>query len=254
MIPTHRMFFHYKEFPLSMRTLYSATLLVLGIGYLFAMIHTYNSHAGRDGKFGLSAEDIAIAYSGSKQATKLEAALMGPMSGMLPADEKGTLMGWVRRGADEQEYETQIGPIVERRCETCHDGSNPHISSLVGYENVIKMAEVDTGTDIFTLVRVSHIHMFGITFIFFIMGTIFSHAYVRPVWFKSVVIVVPFIAIIIDIFSWYLTKLATGFAWVVIISGGIMAASFAFQWVVSMYQIWLSKYSPRAGEREPPTV
>ncbi len=56
----HRMFFHYTEFPLSLRTLYTATLIMLGIGYLFAMIQIYDAHAGRDGKPGLSAEDIAV--------------------------------------------------------------------------------------------------------------------------------------------------------------------------------------------------
>ena len=52
----------------------------------------------------------------------------------------------------------------------CHDGSNPHLPNLNGYDNVQKVTENDTGTGVFTLVRVSHIHLFGITFIFFIMG------------------------------------------------------------------------------------
>ncbi|MDH3790676.1 MAG: hypothetical protein OES41_02935, partial [Rhodospirillales bacterium] len=90
------MFFHYSEFPLSMRTLFTGTLLVLGLAYLFAMVHLYNSHSGRDGSPGMSVDDIAIAYSGSDDATKLEAALLGPMSGMLPTDERGDIVGWVR--------------------------------------------------------------------------------------------------------------------------------------------------------------
>ena len=76
----HRMFFHYSELPLSVRTLYTATLLVLGIGYMFAMLQIYEVDAGRDGKPGLTAADIAIAYSGNPSATKLETALTGPMS------------------------------------------------------------------------------------------------------------------------------------------------------------------------------
>jgi hypothetical protein len=248
------MFFHYTEFPLSMRTLFTGTLIVLGIGYIFGMIHLYNSHAGRDGRPGMSVEDVAIAYSGSGEATKLETALMGPMSVMLPTDERGTVIGWVRRGLDQQEYETRIKAIVDKRCLDCHDGSNPHVANLDGYGELTASAELDTGMDIFTLVRVSHIHMFGITFIFFIMGLIFSHAFVRPVWFKSVVVATPFVAIIVDIGSWYLTKLHPAFAWVVIIGGGLMGLSFAFQWIVSMYQIWFSKYSAAAHRREATTI
>jgi hypothetical protein len=242
------MFFHYKEFPLSMRVLYTGTLVVLGLGYLFAMGYVYESHAGRDGKPGLSVTDLQIAYSGSKEATKLEAALMGPMSGMLGADERGSIIGWVRRGLDRQEYEERIRPVTENRCLVCHDGSNPHIADLSDYDDVAAMAQIDTGMTIFTLIRVSHIHMFGITFIFFILGSIFAHAFVRPVWFKSLVIVMPFVAIIFDVCSWYLTKLHPTFAWIVLISGAIMGMSFAFQWIVSMYQIWFSKYSPAGRE------
>jgi hypothetical protein len=248
------MFFHYKEFPLSLQSLFTATLLVLGLGYIFALLHIYNSHAGRDGRPGISVDDMVIAYSGSKEATKLEAALMGPMSGMLPTDERGAIVGWVRRGTDQQEYKDRIKPILEKRCLACHDGRNPHIPDMSEYEQVVETAELDTGMDIFTLVRVSHIHLFGLTFIFFIMGQIFSHAFVRPVWFKAVVVVIPFVAIIMDILSWYLTKLHPAFAWVVLVSGGFMGASFAFQWTVSMYQIWFSKYTPQAHPQEPTTL
>lgn len=240
----HKRFFHYKEFPLSVRTLYTATLLTLGLGYIFALLHVFNSHAGRDGEAGLSTNDIAIAYSGNQEQTKLEAALLGPMSVMLPADEKGEIFAWVRTGASENRYEQKIAPIMEERCLSCHDGSNPHIYNFSDYNGVKNVAEMDTGMDIFTLVRVSHIHLFSLTFIFFIMGLIYSHAFVRPVWFKAVVIATPFVAIIFDILSWYLTKIHTGFAWVVILAGALMGMSFAIQWVTSIYQIWFSKYLP----------
>jgi hypothetical protein len=237
------MFLHYSELPLSLRILFTATLIVLGVGYLFAMIQIFEVHAGRDGKPGLSADDIAIAYAGNKSATVLESALSGPMSGMLPPDERASIIGWVHRGLDRAEYDAQIKPIIEKRCLACHDGSNPHISNLKEYENLATVAQVDTGMTLPTLIRVSHIHMFGIPFIFFITGMIFSHAYVRPVWLKSAVIAFPFLAVIMDVGSWYLTKLNTGFAWIVVLSGAVMGLCFAIQWVVSMYQMWFYKYS-----------
>lgn len=246
MAQLHRLFFHYSEFPFSMRVLFTGTFLVLGIGYLFAMLHVYNSHAGRDGQPGLSVEDLAIAYSGSKKDSRLEVALKGPMSEMLPLDEKALIGAWVRRGAKQDMYDSQVAPVIEKRCVTCHDGTNPHIPNLVGFKNLLGFAELDTGADIFTLVRVSHIHLFGMTFIFFIVGWMFSHAFVRPVWFKATVIAAPFGAIILDIGSWYLTKLYTPFAWIVLASGAVMGACFAYMWVVSMYQIWFPKFSREA--------
>jgi len=241
--PLHRLYHHYSELPYSVRILYTATLLTLGLGYLFALLNVYFTYAGKAGgnPWMLSEQDIVAAYSGSGTVSRLEGALRGPMSTMLPPDETTTIIGWVRAGASRAAYDKDVRPIVEKRCLSCHDGSNPHIPNLSDYDNIKKLTESDTGATISTLVRVSHIHMFGVPFIFFIMGLMFSHAYVRPVWFKCAVIALPFAAVMIDVSSWYMIKIYHPFAWVEIMAGMAMAACFAFMWLVSLYQLWLSK-------------
>jgi len=64
-------------------------------------------------------------------------------------------------------------------------------------------------------------------------------------WIKCAVIALPFLAVASDISSWYLVKLFHPFAAVVIFGGALMGASFAFMWVVTMYQLWFSR-PPRA--------
>ncbi|GMR21656.1 MAG: hypothetical protein BMS9Abin36_2260 [Gammaproteobacteria bacterium] len=236
-----RRFVHFLSLPPSSRVLYTLTLIVLGMGYMFAMIYTFENHAGRDGKPGLSVRDLIIAYSGSQKDTRLESAIKGPMSGMLRKEDVGAIITWMRSGAKREDFEKKVAPILKGRCLSCHDGSNPHIPNLKGYNNVVKMVQLDTGMDVFTLIRVSHIHLFGMTFIFFITSLIFIHAYVRPSWLKSVIIATPFIAIILDVGSWYLTKVYTPFAWVIMIGGAFMGLAFAFQWIVSIYQMWFYK-------------
>jgi len=147
------------------------------------------------------------------------------------------------------DYLSEVKPILDKRCMACHDGSNPNLPNLGNYDNVQKVTETDTGTGVFTLVRVSHIHLFGITFIFFIMGTIFSHAYVRPIWFKCAVMAMPFVGLVADVSSWYFTKLYNPFAWVVMIAGGIIGLSFTYMWVVSMYQMWFSRTPSVVADR-----
>ncbi len=248
--PLHRSYLHFSEMPTSLRVLYTAVLALMGAGYLFAIIYLYHSHSGRDGDpRTLSYADVVIAYSGSGQGSKLEASLRGPMASMLPADELKNMVAWVQEGADRAKFESEMRPVIEKRCASCHDGSNPHLSNLVGFDNVKKTTEQDTGADVFTLVRVSHIHLFGMTFIFFIMGQIFSHAYVRPVWFKSLVVVLPFVAITLDVSSWYFTKIYKPFAAVVMLGGGVMALSFTFMGAVSMYQLWFGKTPPAVAQR-----
>ncbi|HET7363563.1 MAG TPA: protein S100 [Burkholderiales bacterium] len=253
--PLHRLFYHFSEMPKSLRVLYTATLLVLGMGYLFALIYLFHTYSGKDGNPGtLSYEDIVIAYSGSGKGSRLESALRGPMSTMLPRDEMTPILAWLQQGAGRDAFEKTIRPTLDKRCMACHDGSNPHLPNLNGFDNVQKLTERDTGTGVFTLVRVSHIHLFGLTFIFFLLGTIFSHAYVRPVWFKCTVIVLPFVALVMDVSSWYFTKLFHPFALVVMAGGGLMGLSFAFMWVVSMYQLWWSKPPSPVVQRATATV
>ena len=238
---TDRNCLHFQYLPMGLRVLFTGTLIVLGTGYLFAMLYIFESHAGRDGDPMLSVRDLVIAYSGSKADTRLETALKGPMANMLPAGERNEIIAWVRNGAVEADYAGNIASIVEQRCASCHGGSNPHIPTLTSFAGINKMTEMDHGMDIFTLVRVSHIHLFGITFIFFLIGSIFCHSYIKPQWIKCVVLGVPFLAILADIFSWYLTKVYEPFAWVVMISGAFMGLAFAIQILVSLYQLWLYK-------------
>jgi hypothetical protein len=242
--PLHRLYVHYSELPHSLRVLYTAVLLVLGLGYLFALIYVFHTQAGKDGGVMLSYQDIVITYSGNGQGSRLESALKGAMQTMLPADEAKTVVAWAQAGGDHAKYDSDVKPILDKRCMSCHDGSNPHLPNLNGYDNLKKVIEVDTGENVFTLVRVSHIHLFGLSFIFFIMGLIFSHAYVRPVWFKSAVVGAPFVCIVADVSSWYFTKLYHPFAWVVMGAGAAMAMCFTFMWAVSMYQMWFSRTPP----------
>ncbi len=234
----HRLYRHFQELPISMRALFTGALLVLGLGYLFAAIYVFAAHSGADAKPGLSVEDIKITYSGSAETTALEKALRGPMSGMLPQRDLAAMLDWMREGANKRAYTADIEAIVEVNCLACHDGSNPHLSNLDGYDNISAVVAQDTGTDLYTLVRVSHIHLFGLTFIFFILGFIFSHAFLRPLWLKSLIILLPFGGVSIDVIGWYVTKVWTPFAWVVLIAGMINALSFAVMWLVSMYQMW----------------
>jgi len=237
----HRLYRHFQELPVSMRVLFTGALMVFGLGYLFAALYVFAAHSGADGKPGLSIDDIRITYSGSKETTHLESALRGPMSGMLPQNDLAEMLDWVRGGADKRIYQARIETIVADNCLDCHDGSNPHLANLDGYENIMSTVAINTGADIFTLVRVSHIHLFGLTFIFFIVGFIFSHAFLRPIWLKCTIMATPFVGVSADVLGWYVTKVFDPFAWVVLIAGFFNALAFAVMWFVSMYQMWLYK-------------
>ena len=62
-LPLHRHFLHYSDLPLSQRVLYTAALLILGMGYLFALLNVYFTYAGKAGgnPMMLTPEDLIVA-------------------------------------------------------------------------------------------------------------------------------------------------------------------------------------------------
>jgi hypothetical protein len=192
--------------------LFTAALITLGIGYCFATLQVFETHAGLDGNPGFNPADIAIAYGGDARDNRLQAALLQPMSGYAPSREKRSIMDWAADGADRGHYDTTIKPIIDKRWMRCHVGSQSGAPLIGTYEELADLAKADIGMTLATLVPVSHIHRFGVTFIF-------VHARVRPAWLQPVVIAPPFAVMLADIGSWVLTNPNTGFASIIIASG-----------------------------------
>jgi hypothetical protein len=55
---------------------------------------------------------------------------------------------------------------------------------------------------------------------------------------KRVAVVIPFIAMLLDVVSWFITKTTPSFAYVVVYSGALMGLSMGLQIMLSIYQMW----------------
>ncbi|MEE9543407.1 MAG: hypothetical protein V3V95_06465 [Thermodesulfobacteriota bacterium] len=230
----------------SERMLYTLFILLLSTGYLFAMTMLYITVAVEDGEPGLSIEDISIKYRGEHSTTRLEQALGGIMMPYRTEGEYKKIIMWVNSGASEARFTEDVKPILDAKCIACHNpGSGMNIPDLTKYETVKELVVSDTGDTFATLVRVSHIHLFGLGMVFYLLGRIFILTEM-PARLKRIVVVVPFAAIALDIGSWWFTKYSMNlFAFIVMIGGIIMGLSFAFQAFVSLYQMWFFKHPVR---------
>jgi len=240
---------HFRRFSdasVSEKLLDTMFLLTIGLGYIFALLNLYYTHQGRDGEPGLSVKDVSLAYYGSHNQTRLGAAINGPMEPNLPnLAAKTTILDWIQHGAGKEEFEEKVFPIMQNNCVMCHSAESgmsiPHFDS---YEHVLALTETDTGATIPALVRVSHIHLFGIAFILFLIGRIFILCEL-PVMFKRIIVAAPFAFLILDISSWFITKIIPEFAYVVVAAGAFVGITFAIQILTSIYQMWF--YKPKAA-------
>jgi len=228
----------FKDISVSERILNTVFLLTIGLGYLVALTNMYYTHQGRDGKAGLSIEDVMINYHGSNGQTRLGSAIKGIMEPNLKySSDKDVILEWIQKGADEPEYVERIAPILNRDCIICHSPAiNPSLPDLTNYTSVSEVAHTG-GASYPRLIRVSHIHLFGIAFILFFIGKIFLLCDINVV-VKRVAVIIPFAAMLLDVLSWFITKSIPSFAYVVVASGALMGISMGLQILLSIYQMW----------------
>jgi hypothetical protein len=230
-----------KDHNTPLKVLFTGYLCTVGVGYFFALIQILFTHGMADGKFGLSVDDIVYSYYGNRSGTVLETKLNGSMKENAPDQERFAMIQWARDGADVDAYKDDgIDKIIETRCVMCHN-KEASIPDFTKFENLKALTTQDEGATFASLTRISHIHLFGISFIFMFIGIIFSFAETTPNKYKCIAIGMPYAFLLADILSWWLTKIHPMFAWLVIFAGMGMGVSFMYMWVISLLEMWLFK-------------
>lgn len=226
------------QLSLPIKALFTGYLLVIGLGLLMAGGQILLTHGLADGKSGLSVDDIVYSYYGDRSGSLLETKLNGSMKDKAPQEANITLIKWAREGAQESEWQPTIKPIVDQYCASCH-AHIPGLPNITRLDEMQKVAQIDTGAAWSTLTRVSHIHLFGIAFIFFFVGFIFSFASGFKPWVKALLIFTPFAFLILDIAAWWLTKMVPEFAVLVMLGGLGYTLASSIMILTSLYQMWL---------------
>lgn len=237
-----RLCLRFQDISVSEKMLYSLFLMTIGIGYLFALTHMYYTHQMRDGQPGMSIQDVMIAYYGSQEQTRLSSAINGgPMEPNLKsADDKEKILVWLTTGKEKEDFKQNIAPILNRDCIVCHNSqANPGLPNLTTYQGVLEVAS-SKAAPLPSLVKISHIHLFGIAFILLFVGRIFIYCDMS-ISLKRIIVVIPFLSMLIDTFSWFVTRSFPNFAYIVVASGALMGLSMGAQIVISLYQMWSDK-------------
>jgi hypothetical protein len=241
-----------RDLSVVLRALFSSFLVMIGVAYLTALSLLYFVDIEPHKALGQGAvEGISQIYHGAPRGTRLEAALLGPMSDRLSLDDRTRIFQWLDRGGRAEDY-AGVAPIFTANCTGCHSPkSGMPISPLTTYEEVAKIIQADPGPSVSQLARVSHIHLFGVSIIFLITGAIFSLS-TTPVWLRIGLVVLPYVTIVMDIGSWWATKyFSPVFAYVVIGGGALMGLSLALQILISLWEMWIDPLKRGLGLGHP---
>ena len=208
-----------RGLPVAMRALFSCFLITIGLGFLAAIYYLFLQDVDPHRRMGMSlVPSVAAKYYGERSGTRLESAVRGSMSSQISAADRAKVIGWLREGATQAGF-AGVQPIFEGTCRACHGAqSGLPIPPLTTFEEVKAFAQVDTGTSLLALARVSHVHLFGISLVFLLTGAIFAMSEISWKW-RLPIIAMPYLAIWADIGSWWLTKYEPVFAYVVVGGG-----------------------------------
>jgi uncharacterized membrane protein len=228
-----------KSIPMYSKIGISILLIVAGVGYLLGFATILATYSPVDEKPGMSIADIRIAFYGSREKTQLEKAIDGSMRQYF-VDEAGyeATKEWIASGAKESDF-PRIKQIFDVSCNTCHS-AQARVAGVVTveYKDVAQHLKQDTGKSISRLLTLSHTHVHGTLPVMFALIFIFSFTLYKN-WIKTLVIAFSAAAILIDVGSWWLAKLAAALAPLVLVGGLALALANAALILLPLYELWI---------------
>ena len=102
------------------------------------------------------------------------------------------------------------------------------------------------GVGYVTLMSLAHIHMMSLSVVFFMVGYIFVHSSFPTRW-KVLLAVLPYVAFLVDVSGWFLTKLNVGWVYLVLFGGGGFVLGLGAMMLLSLYEMWLTPAASRAA-------
>jgi hypothetical protein len=211
----------------------------MGIGYVFCQLNLYHSYNRADGRMGLSLQDIVITFHGQPDMLLIESKLTGTMKKNLDSErDRNSLINWAKRGARKEKF-SDVKGIIIKNCLRCHTAGGE--SSFAPFDKLSTVADtftrINKGVPVSRLITLSHIHMISIGMIFALTGAIFLFTPINEK-LKIALLIFPFGSLMMDIFSWWLTKLVPIFAITVLVGGIFSVIAFLIQFVISILAMW----------------
>ena len=233
--------FRLNTLPVSGKILCTFFLICMGIGFVFSQLNIFLTYNRADGVAGFSLQDIVLTYHGQPDVLLVESKLNGTMRQHLENEyERNSLIHWAKGGA-EKEKSNEVKSIILKNCLLCHTAGGD--AAFAPFDKLSTVSDIFTrinnGISIHRLITLSHIHIVSIGVIFALSGIIFLFTPINEK-LKIILLIFPFGSLLMDVFSWWLTKQIPVFAIAVFIGGVFTVIGFFIQFVISLQTMWKS--------------
>jgi len=217
----------------------SGFLLTVLLGALAAATLIGLQYSGKSHGFNVPQIENVIAHYHQSQ---LVGALKGSMYQYVADDNDITLIeGWINQGAaDDELFQQQVLPILEYDCQSCHSrgstktGAMPNLP-LSNFQDVSAFTEAGYSWN--KMAKSAHIHLFGIAFIILPLALLMAQTAFHST-VKNGLITVAWLALWLDIASWWLSKYSVIFVYSIVVAGGIELSAIALMCLLGLYFLW----------------
>jgi hypothetical protein len=208
--------------------------LVLGFGYLSALVNLYFAVHLADGKPGLTVRDIVVKYYGDRDETLLGTMVQGSMRENLKDDTQlKVILDWLKGGATQATF-APVKAILDEQCVKCHNPFGTALfRPLTTFEEVAKTTTPNMGMAWGQIARISHQHFFGIGLLCFVVGWLLLQTPL-PRQFVAGLLVFGFVGMTIDLLGMWLTKLSPHWAFTIVLGGAMTGLYFG----IGVFTIW----------------
>lgn len=224
-----------RSLPYLFRLGIAASVITLIGGYIVSGIHLQWHYENRDENPGLTINDIVGAYHGVQTPSPLISALESGHPETIQESERAALIEWLRGDRVSQEYdnldlgENAPSEIIAVSCLDCHsrgasgEDAYPQVS-LEYWDDIQRLAVSKdiqpAGPEIVATSQHVHAPMMAIVMITLgllgVMTRFSNHLIGVIVFFAS-------FGLLVDMAGWWITREVAGFAYAIVIGGGLYA-------------------------------
>lgn len=172
----------------------------------------------------------------------LISAMKGSMYEYVAEDSDIKLLAqWIVDGAKNDEFfQTEVMYILEEDCQKCHSRKSQMTKAITSmpfssYEDVVKHTEA--GYSWTRMAKAAHIHLFGIAVFLVIVSLVMAYSS-YAVLIKSFLISGGWVALWLDIASWWLAKFFSVFAYVIAAAGSVVIGVVVVMSCLCLLDMW----------------
>jgi len=186
--------------------------------------------------------------------------------------ERLALIAWVRAGAKKADYDRDgfvlpndliehpitkkfvkdgekektvtVTSILTTRCFRCHkqpDGVGKAkefpLNDFAKLKPYVQVLETPTGMPLDKLAQSTHVHLLGFSMLYGLTGLIFAFTS-YPLLVRIFIAPLPLVAQLVDISCWWLARLNPGFAQVIVVTGGLVAAGLMLHILLTLFNLY----------------